>query len=91
VGPAAIGIEPAFQVRAGKSISKAGREARRRGGIRSATMWQQMPLMNAIARLIRKLRSYLRDAHRSRQELTDSISSENVLPPIPPPDGKRLK
>jgi hypothetical protein len=44
-----------------------------------------------IARLIGKLREYSRHVHRSRQELTDSISQENVLPPIPPGDGKRLK
>jgi hypothetical protein len=50
-----------------------------------------MALMDAIARLIRRLRGHLRDVHDSREELTDSISSENVLPPIPPPDGKRLK
>jgi hypothetical protein len=50
-----------------------------------------MPFRGAIARLIRKLRSYFRDVHRSREELTDSVSSEDVLPPIPPSDGKRLK
>jgi hypothetical protein len=50
-----------------------------------------MPLTNAIARLVHKLRNYFRDVNRSREELTDSISSENVLPPIPPADGKRLK
>jgi hypothetical protein len=50
-----------------------------------------MPLMNAITRLIHRFREYFREVHRSRQELADSISSENVLPPIPPPDGKRLK
>jgi hypothetical protein len=54
-------------------------------------MLQPMPLGDAIARLIRKLRGYFRDVHRSREDLADSISSENVLPPIPPPDGKRLK
>ena len=50
-----------------------------------------MPLANTITRLIRKLRSYFRDLDRSREELADSISSENVLPPIPPSDDKRLK
>ena len=50
-----------------------------------------MPLLNAIARLIRKLRGYFRDVHRSREDLTDSLSQENVLPPIPPADGKRFK
>jgi hypothetical protein len=50
-----------------------------------------MALINAIVRLIGKLRGYFRDVHRSREELADSVSSENVLPPIPPPDGKRLR
>jgi hypothetical protein len=50
-----------------------------------------MLLRNAIARLIRKLRGYPREVRRNREELADSISSENVLPPIPPADGKRLK
>ena len=50
-----------------------------------------MRLKDAIARLIRKLHSYFRDIDRSREQLADSISFENVLPPIPPSDGKRLK
>ena len=60
-------------------------------GSGSATMMKPMPLMNAIVRLIRKLRGYSRDVHHSREDLTDSISQANVLPPIPPADGKRLK
>jgi hypothetical protein len=54
-------------------------------------MLQPMPLGDAIARLIRKLSGYPREVRRSRDDLTHSISSESVLPPIPPPDGKRLK
>jgi hypothetical protein len=50
-----------------------------------------MPLRNAFPRLIRKVRGYFRDVQRSREELADSVSSENVLPPIPPADGKRLR
>ena len=50
-----------------------------------------MPLMRTVARLIRRLRGYLHNVHRSREALADSISSENVLPPIPPADGKRLR
>ena len=50
-----------------------------------------MTLINATARLIRKLRGYPRKVRRNRDDLTDSITQENVLPPIPPPDGKRLK
>jgi hypothetical protein len=41
-----------------------------------------MLLMNAIARLIGKLRDYVRDVTEAGG-LADSISSENVLPPIP--------
>jgi hypothetical protein len=50
-----------------------------------------MPLMNEIARLLGRLRGYFGAVHRSREELADSISQEHVLPPIPPPDGKRLR
>jgi hypothetical protein len=50
-----------------------------------------MPLMNAFARLILRLRRYILDLRLSREDLADSISSETVLPPIPPADGKRLK
>jgi hypothetical protein len=50
-----------------------------------------MRLTNAITRLVRKLRGYVENVQRSREELTDSISEEHVLPPIPPGDGKRLK
>jgi hypothetical protein len=51
----------------------------------------QVSLMNAIVRLMRKLRGYFRDVQRSREDLTDSTSQESVLPPIPPGNGKRLK
>jgi hypothetical protein len=49
-----------------------------------------VPSRNAIARLIHELRSYFRDLDQSREELVDGISSEDVLPPIAPSDGKRL-
>jgi hypothetical protein len=50
-----------------------------------------MRLINTIGKLTRELRGYVKAVQRSREELTDSISEENVLPPIPPADRKRLK
>jgi len=54
-------------------------------------MIRVMPSRNSIARLIHRLRCYFRDVDQSREELADSTFAETVLPPIPPPDGKRLK
>ena len=68
--------------------ASAGRAAFEEAALRSCG--RRMLLRNAIPRLIRKVRGYFRDVQRSRAELTDSVS-ENVLPPIPPPDGKRLR
>jgi len=50
-----------------------------------------MPLMRTVARLIRRLRGYVGEVQRSREELTSSLSQETVLPPIPPADGKRVR
>jgi hypothetical protein len=37
-----------------------------------------------IASLIRKLRDYFHDVERSREDLADSVSTENALPKLPP-------
>jgi hypothetical protein len=47
--------------------------------------------MNPIATLIRNLRRYLHDLQQSRQDLADSTSSDNLLPPLPPGDDKHKK
>jgi hypothetical protein len=47
--------------------------------------------INTILKSTHKLRAYVRTVQRSREELADSISEENVRPPIPPSDRKHPK
>ena len=73
------------------ALSDRTRDQARAHTDRSQGYLQPMTVLNPIARLIGKLRGYFRDVHEGREELADSIPSENVLPPIPPADGKRLR
>jgi hypothetical protein len=48
--------------------------------------------MNISSRLkafVRKVRNYGQKVEESRTDLADSVSSENVLPPIPPDKPRR--